>query len=520
MNNKKAIIFARVSTRRQETEGLSIKKIQLPRAYDYAKKNNLEIIKEFAISETGGSYKMRAKFKEMIDYVTKNKDITHIISFRVDRITRNFHDAVAIDDLRFKNDKIIHFIDDNLILHKNSKSNDLLQWDMKVLFARQYLERVREDGNNTKYSKLERGELPWRAPYGYKHYKSSDKKIKTVILKQPEATIVSLIHTKYSTNLYSCQSLANAINEEFNTNLNKGKIQVILRNKFYIGVMIDKKTNKEYLHNYEKLVNTDIFDLNQSILDGNKSQIKKHSSVSAVYRGLIKCNFCGCSVTPDRKIKKQKNGNIHEYIYYHCTNGKRLHKNSIKYIRETEINNSIKKLLHKLRIPEAKLKEIQRILKESHNDKIAFYEAQRKEIMQERRKLSNRKQNMYDLLADKCITPQEYTENNERYDEELSKLQRKEERLDNADKQFYLTISYLLSLIQHAEELFEVAEINEKREILNLLLSNLKLDDKNINLTLKEPFASIVSNANGSLWWAIRDSNPRPPRCKRGALAN
>jgi hypothetical protein len=21
-------------------------------------------------------------------------------------------------------------------------------------------------------------------------------------------------------------------------------------------------------------------------------------------------------------------------------------------------------------------------------------------------------------------------------------------------------------------------------------------------------------------WWAMRDSNPRPPRCKRGALAN
>ncbi len=22
------------------------------------------------------------------------------------------------------------------------------------------------------------------------------------------------------------------------------------------------------------------------------------------------------------------------------------------------------------------------------------------------------------------------------------------------------------------------------------------------------------------LWWALRDSNPRPPRCKRGALTN
>ena len=133
---KKAIIFARVSTKRQEKEGLSISEIQLPKAHEYAKRNGLEVVKEFAIGETGGSYKARGKFKEMIDYVIKHKDINDIISFRVDRITRNFQDAVLIDDLRSKHNKRIHFIDENLVLHKDSRSNDILHWDMKVLLAR------------------------------------------------------------------------------------------------------------------------------------------------------------------------------------------------------------------------------------------------------------------------------------------------------------------------------------------------------------------------------------------------
>ncbi len=133
---RKAVIFARVSTARQEKEGLSLTEIQIPRAEEYAKKHGLEVDKVFSVSETGGQYKIRKKFAEMIDYVKKNKSVTDVIAFRVDRITRNFQDAVVVDDLRSKFGKRIHFIDDNFILDKDSKSNDILQWDMKVLIAR------------------------------------------------------------------------------------------------------------------------------------------------------------------------------------------------------------------------------------------------------------------------------------------------------------------------------------------------------------------------------------------------
>lgn len=107
------------------------------------------------------------------------------------------------------------------------------------------------------------------------------------------------------------------------------------------------------------------------------------------------------------------------------------------------------------------------------------------------------------------ITPQVYNENNARYDEELSDLHRQEERLDEADKQFYITVGYLLAIFQHAERLFEVAKIDEKRQIIGLLLSNLQLEDKKLTFNLKEPFATVLSHANGSLWLGWRDSNPR-----------
>ena len=41
---KKAILLARVSTKRQEDEGLSLKKIQVPKLREYAHENDLNIV--------------------------------------------------------------------------------------------------------------------------------------------------------------------------------------------------------------------------------------------------------------------------------------------------------------------------------------------------------------------------------------------------------------------------------------------------------------------------------------------
>ena len=94
----KGIIFARVSTDRQEKEGLSLEEIQLPRAREYAEEKDIEIVAEYAIGETGGGYKERKQFNEMVDYLKKHKDISEIVAVRVDRMTRNFRDAVVMDD--------------------------------------------------------------------------------------------------------------------------------------------------------------------------------------------------------------------------------------------------------------------------------------------------------------------------------------------------------------------------------------------------------------------------------------
>jgi|GEM_PF-1069692 resolvase domain protein len=105
---------------------------------------------------------------------------------------------------------------------------------------------------------------------------------------EPQATIVRQTHIKFSSGSYSCKSLAEAIKAEYGTNFHKGKINLILRDKFYIDIMTDKKTGQEYPHYYEKLVSDDIFEQNQAILGSHSSKRRRYAGILSVYRGLIK----------------------------------------------------------------------------------------------------------------------------------------------------------------------------------------------------------------------------------------
>ena len=150
MPGEKAVILARISTTRQEKEGLSLKDIQLPVLREYAKNKGLEVEREFVFSESA-DYKIRKKLGEMVSYVKTNNNIKTIISYRVDRITRNFRDAVLIDDLRLNYDKEIHFVYDDLTISKNTVGRDIQDWDLKVFLAKQYLNRLKEDAKNSQH---------------------------------------------------------------------------------------------------------------------------------------------------------------------------------------------------------------------------------------------------------------------------------------------------------------------------------------------------------------------------------
>lgn len=508
LTNKKAVLFARVSTARQKKEGLSIDEIQLPRIREYAKKQGLEVVAEFTAGESGGSSKERKKFNAMVEYVEKHKDVQNIVVYRVDRATRNFKDAVRIKDLCDNRGVRLHCVDERLVLDKNTTGSKMTEWNTKVFVGQEYLNRVKDDGFNTKYTKLDRGELPWPAPYGYQHTKDENGN-KTVDFKEPQATIAREICRKYSTGAYSCLSLQKEINEKYGTNITRDRVHKILREKFNIGIIVDRKDGgEEYPHFYPRLISRDIFNLNQDILDGRNLN-HKHclSKTDALYTGLVECTMdgCTCSLTFESKSKTQKNGNQHTYRYYHCSGGTAVHgKGKIHNITEERIDEAICNVLTSLKPSEERLKELRRELATVHEEKNKAFDRMHGTLEARQKQIRDFKRRSYDLWMEERITQDVYDENVARYDEELAEIKEKMSKLETADEQYYITVGYLLDLVEHAGDLYKVAKPEEKRQIVSIVFSNLKWDGKNLELPLKKPFDTILNTSNVLYGWGCR----------------
>ncbi len=192
-----AILFARVSTKDQEEFGHSLP-AQIEKLRGYANDNGFKVIKEFSFQETGGLKKQRRKFQEMISYLKRHdpENMPVLLCMNVDRVTRNFKDAVEIDDLR-QAGLNVHFVQDGFLITPQSTGNDLFNWEAKVFIAKQYLNRVRDDAVRSREYKIKKGEWTHRAPIGYLNARDTNGKT-TVILDPDRAPLVRRLFIEYA----------------------------------------------------------------------------------------------------------------------------------------------------------------------------------------------------------------------------------------------------------------------------------------------------------------------------------
>ena len=198
-----AVIYARVSTRDQEEFGHSIP-AQLEALREYGKRHGFKVIKEFAFSESAGP-KIRKKFEEVLAFLREHAvggTMPVLLCQNVDRITRNFRDAVDLDEMRLREGLEIRFTQEGLIINAESSGTDLGAWEMKVFVGKQFLNRVRDDSKRSLKYKLGRGESISYAPLGYLN---CDDQLGNSVIKLDEARsmLVRRIFTEYATGAYT-----------------------------------------------------------------------------------------------------------------------------------------------------------------------------------------------------------------------------------------------------------------------------------------------------------------------------
>jgi len=80
-------------------------------------------------------------------------------------------------------------------------------------------------------------------------------------------------------------------------------------------------------------------------------------------------------------------------------------------------------------------------------------------------------------------------------------------RLQDAENNYYITAKYLLDLANRAYDLFDGSEAEEKRLLIKLVLSNLRVKGDKVVYDVNKPFDLILECNYSQVWCARQDSN-------------
>ena len=136
---RKAVVYARVSSKEQEKEGFSIP-AQLKLLKEYASANRYTVAQEYVDVETA-KQTGRTAFGEMIAYLKAQPSIRGLLVEKTDRLYRNLKDWVTVDDLEVE----IHFVNEDVVLSRRSRSSEKFMHGIKVLMAKNYIDNLSEE---------------------------------------------------------------------------------------------------------------------------------------------------------------------------------------------------------------------------------------------------------------------------------------------------------------------------------------------------------------------------------------
>jgi site-specific DNA recombinase len=255
---KKAVLYARVSSKDQEREGYSIPAQQkLLRAY--AASHGLQIVREFVDVETA-KQTGRKQFGEMMSFLQeRSEDGRIVIVEKTDRLYRNFRDSLALEDLGAE----IHLVKDGLILSKESRSQEKLVHGFHLLLAKNYSDNLREEVKKGMREKAEQGIYPSMALFGYRNNRENH-----TIEGNPEtAPHVRRLFELYATGQYSLAALRKEVFASTGRKFAKSGIERLLKNQFYIGMF--HWGGKTYQGKHEALVSRELFGRVQQVFQSH-----------------------------------------------------------------------------------------------------------------------------------------------------------------------------------------------------------------------------------------------------------
>lgn len=468
----KAVLYCRVSSKEQEETGYSLPS-QEKLLKDYAERKGLIVAKIFSIAESASGAKQRKVFGEMIEFSEKNK-IFNILCEKVDRLTRNMKEAVKVNDWIDEDEsRNIHFVKQNLVIHKNAKSDEKFRWDIEIVLAKKYIANLSEEVKKGQVEKLTQGWIPQKPPLGYKTIGGKGHKIH--VIDEAMAKYIKKMFELYATGNYSLSWVEKELFEmgmrtRGGKKLAIGRIHRLLQNPFYYGKI--EWMGKFYPGSHEPLISKDMFDKAQELLRRrNKSpHCKKHNPL---FKSKIFCENCGGMLT-----WYQQKG----HWYGHCNNHGAYARCSKKTcMRQEAVEGQITDVFDIIAPKnEEILSALVQILQDRNREAVNERENEIKRFSSLLANIRTKKDRLYEAKLNNEV-PADFVER------KVAELNAEEEAMENSlvsatDK---TDLSQAIGVAVHelayfSKKIYEINDVDVKRLLLSQLFTNLVQNEREI----------------------------------------
>ncbi len=427
----------------------------------------------------------RPAFADMLERIRKGER-QGLLAWHPDRLSRNEVDASTITYMLreglIKDLKLATY-------HFENNSPEGI-WMLQMALSQSQYESAKK-GRDVKrglQKKAEIGIYPAPAPIGYMNDKYAERGNKTVLPDPERFDLVRKMFDAMLIGKHNPLQILKMANEEWGFRSAKGKklsrsnIYNLFSRPFYYGEYEYPLGSGNWHHGIHKpMITKEEFERIQFLL-GRRSMPKPRLHEFA-YRGPIRCGECGAMITAEGKIKHQKNGNVHHYVFYHCT--KRKNPNCTqKSIEEKELERQIAEKLMSVEIPEDfklwALKRLREMNTQETTDREKIYGTQRREYEASVRKIDN----LIDMRANREITEEEFRARKTSLLAEKGKFQ---ELLKDTDRRIDNWLEIAERGFNYAERAFTAFNrggVEVRKEIFAALGSDFILKDQKVSIDL------------------------------------
>ncbi|MDR3504014.1 MAG: recombinase family protein, partial [Legionella sp.] len=465
------IIYCRKSSEDGSRQVLSIDS-QKTNLLELAARDNLSVDKIF-VESMSAKQPGRPEFEKMITLIEKHPGCILFV-WKLDRLARNPVDEGKIKWLLQQKTISKIITPDRIYLPEDNALISAVEFGM----ANQYLRDLASNVKRGLETKLKNGGYTGKAPFGYLNDPTGLKGEKKVFVDPVRSPYVEKIFRLFATGGYSLKDTAakmydDGLRTKSGKKIHPSLLFRMITNPFYTGVMV--RHGQHYQGNHTPLVSPELYQDCQRVLSGNRSK-KQH--LMFPLRGFVSCPLCGCMITASLRKGHQ---------YYHCTDGKGKHKQqqeAREHFRSEVLNKEVAKKLKDLQFDERQVEIMYKASVEKNKQDDNFLENAKIEILNSLKSLTQKRARTEDVFIDGSLPK-------DRYEARILDLNNQETALTNQLKQLELkSKAYGLDTIGqtkkafltaiYAEKNFLCGDDNQKRELAEILLSDVLVKDQKI----------------------------------------